>query len=128
MIIRKELLLEIVNRKDAAPFITKDTSEVREILAPRNSSIRNQSLAEARVLPGKSTEEHIHPRTEEIYYVLKGKGRIRIEGEECDIRPGDGIALQPGKRHKLWNTGTTDLIFLCCCAPAYTHEDTVITE
>jgi mannose-6-phosphate isomerase-like protein (cupin superfamily) len=128
LIIRKELSLEIVNRKDAAPFITKDASEVREILAPRNSSIRNQSLAEARVLPGKSTEEHIHPRTEEIYYVLKGKGKIRIEGEMRDIRQGDAIALQPGKCHKIWNTGKSDLVFLCCCAPAYTHEDTVITE
>ena len=66
--------MEIVNLKDTAPFVTKDTSEIKEILAPRNSSIRNQSLAESRVLPGKSTEEHIHPRTEEIYYVLKGKG------------------------------------------------------
>ena len=120
--------MEVVNRKDAAPFITKDTSEIREILAPRNSSIRNQSLAESRVLPGKSTEEHIHPNTEEIYYVLKGKGKISVEGEVRDIRPGDGIALLPGKRHKLWNTGKSDLVFLCCCAPAYTHEDTVITE
>ena len=120
--------MKIINRKDAAPFVTKDTSEIREILAPRNSSIRNQSLAEARVLPGKSTEEHIHPRAEEIYYVLKGKGKISIEGEVRDIRAGDGIALLPGKRHKIWNTDASDLIFLCCCAPAYTHEDTVITE
>jgi len=120
--------LETVNRKDAAPFITKDKSEIRDILSPRNSSIRNQSLAEARVLPGKSTEEHIHPKTEEIYYVLKGKGRIRIEGEERDVKSGDGIAILPGKCHKIWNTGKSDLVFLCCCAPAYTHEDTVITE
>ena len=120
--------MEVVNRKDAAPFITKDKSEIRDILSPRNSSIRNQSLAEARVLPGKSTEEHIHPKTEEIYYVLKGKGRIRIDGEERDIRLGNAIALQPGKCHEIWNMGTTDLIFLRCCAPAYTYEDTVITE
>ena len=120
--------METVNRKDAAPFITKDKSEIRDILSPRNSSIRNQSLAEARVLPGKSTEEHIHPKTEEIYYVLKGKGRIRIEGEERDVKSGDGIAILPGKCHKIWNTGKSDLVFLCCCAPAYTHEDTVITE
>ena len=120
--------MEIVNRRDAAPFITKDTSEIREILAPRNSSIRRQSLAEARLLPGKSNEEHVHPQTEEIYYVLKGRGRIRIDGEERDIRPGDGIVILPGKLHKTWNTGKSDLVFLCCCVPAYTHEDTVITE
>jgi mannose-6-phosphate isomerase-like protein (cupin superfamily) len=120
--------LEIVNLKDATPFITKDSSEIREILAPRNSSIKNQSLAEARVLPGKSTEEHIHPKTEEIYYILNGKGRIRIDGEERDVIPGDGIAITPGMRHKVWNTGDVDLVFLCCCVPAYTHEDTIITE
>ena len=120
--------LEIVNRKDAAPFITKDASEIREILSPRNSSIKKQSLAEARVLPGKSTEEHIHPKTEEIYYVLRGRGRIRIDDEERDICPGDGIAIMPGSRHKVWNTGDVDLVFLCCCVPAYTHEDTIITE
>ena len=120
--------MEIVNRKDAQPFITKDASEIREILAPRNSSIKRQSLAEARVPPGQSTEEHIHPKTEEIYYILEGKGRIRIDGEERDIRPGDGIAILPGMRHKVWNTGKSDLVFLCCCVPAYTHEDTVITE
>ena len=39
----------------------------------------------SRVLPGKSTEEHIHPRTEEIYYVLKGKGKVRIEGENITL-------------------------------------------
>lgn len=120
--------MEIINRKDAPPFITKDASEIREILAPRNSSIERQSLAEARVLTGQSTEEHIHSKTEEIYYVLKGRGRIRIDGEEREIRPGDGIAIPPGTRHKVWNTGSSDLVFLCCCVPAYTHEDTIITE
>ena len=120
--------MEIVNRNDADPFITKDTSEIREILSPRNSSIRRQSLAEARLLPGKSTEEHIHPKSEEIYYVLKGRGRMRIEDEERAVKAGDGIAILPGKRHRMWNTGKSDLVFLCCCTPAYTHEDTVTTE
>ena len=44
------------------------------------------------------------------------------------MKSGDAIALKPGTRHKIWNTGKSDLVFLCCCAPAYTHEDTVITE
>ncbi|MEA1958539.1 MAG: cupin domain-containing protein, partial [Chloroflexota bacterium] len=95
----------MVNRNAVEAFITKDASEIREILAPRNSSIKNQSLAEARVLPGKSTEEHCHPVAEEIYYIIDGVGRIRIDGEERDVVHGDGIVLLPGVRHKLWNTG-----------------------
>ena len=41
---------------------------------------------------------------------------------------GDAVAILPGQRHKLWNTGSEVLRLLCCCAPAYEHEDTVITE
>jgi mannose-6-phosphate isomerase-like protein (cupin superfamily) len=38
------------------------------------------------------------------------------------------VAIPPGQRHKLWNTGKETLRLLCCCAPAYEHSDTVLTE
>jgi mannose-6-phosphate isomerase-like protein (cupin superfamily) len=108
--------------------VTKDGSEIRELLAYRNSGIRNQSLAEARLPQGAATDEHYHAKTEEIYYITAGTGRMRIETEYQDVKPGDAIAIPPGKRHKLWNTGDSDLRLLCCCAPAYEHSDTIITE
>ena len=120
--------MEVRHLNDAPPFITKDGSEIREILAYRNSEIRNQSLAEARLPAGASTQEHYHVRTEEIYFLTHGQGRIRIESETRDVRAGDSIAIPPGRRHKLWNTGTEPLRLLCCCAPAYEHSDTIITE
>ena len=58
--------MEIRNIHQVPAFITKDGSEIRELLAHRNSSIRNQSLAEARLAPGLATTPHFHPRTEEI--------------------------------------------------------------
>ena len=118
--------MEIVNRNQVKPFITKDASEIREILAPRNSSIRNQSLAEAKIAPGQITEEHYHPNSEEIYYILWGRGRMWLENDSRDVKAGDGIAIPPGKRHKIENTGDVPLVLLCCCAPAYTHEDTIL--
>ena len=120
--------MDIKNLNEVPPFITKDGSEIRELLAHRNSAIRNQSLAEARLPIGASTQEHFHPRAEEIYYITQGSGRIRIAGETRDVREGDAIAIPPGQRHKLWNTGRQTLHLLCCCAPAYEHSDTVITE
>ncbi len=77
---------------------------------------------------GGSTLAHYHPVAEEIYYITDGTGRIRIGDEEREVRPGDAIAIPPGQEHKIWNTGTSVLRFLCCCAPAYEHDDTVITE
>jgi mannose-6-phosphate isomerase-like protein (cupin superfamily) len=120
--------MDIKNLNDVPAFITKDGSEIRELLAHRNSAIRNQSLAEARLPVGASTQEHYHPRAEEIYFITQGRGRMCIEGEHRDVRVGDAVAIPPGQRHKLWNTGNQTLHLLCCCAPAYEHSDTVITE
>jgi len=120
--------MDIKNIEEVPAFITKDGSEIRELLAHRNSCIRSQSLAEARLPVGGSTQEHYHPKAEEIYYITYGVGRMRIEEEACDVKVGDAIAIPPGKRHKLWNTGTEVLRLLCCCAPAYEHDDTVIAE
>ena len=120
--------MDVKNLDEVDPFITKDGSQIRELLAHRNSPIANQSLAEARLPVGTSTQEHYHPRTEEIYYITSGAGRMQIEEESRNVRPGDAIAILPGQKHKLWNTGQEPLTLLCCCAPSYEHSDTIITE
>jgi mannose-6-phosphate isomerase-like protein (cupin superfamily) len=43
------------------------------------------------------------------------------------VRGGDCVVIPPGAVHKLRNPGTEPLVLLCCCAPAYSHEDTVLT-
>ncbi|MFO1499075.1 MAG: cupin domain-containing protein [Verrucomicrobiota bacterium] len=120
--------MDIRSLGDVPAFTTKDGSEIRELLAHRNSNIRQQSLAEARLPAGGSTQEHYHTLTEEIYYITHGTGRIRIEGELREVRVGDAIAIPPGQKHKIWNTGPDTLRFLCCCAPPYEHSDTTLTE
>jgi mannose-6-phosphate isomerase-like protein (cupin superfamily) len=120
--------MDIKNLNAVPAFTTKDGSEIRELLAHRNSAIRNQSLAEARLPAGGSTQEHYHPQCEEIYYITHGTGKMRIESELREVRAGDAIAIPPGQKHKLWNTGDEVLKLLCCCAPAYEDSDTIITE
>ncbi len=120
--------MDIHNMNDAQPFITKDGSEIRELLAHRNSCLRNQSLAEARLPAGSATTPHHHRRTEEVYYILEGRGRMQIGGETRDVGPGDAIAIPPGAVHQLVNTGDGVLKLLCACAPAYEHDDTVLHE
>ncbi|MGE0608037.1 MAG: cupin domain-containing protein [Pirellulales bacterium] len=120
--------MDITNIGTVPAFTTKDGSQIREVLAHRNSVIRKQSLAEARVAPGQTTTAHYHPQTEEIYFLLAGQGRMRLGNELRDVVPGDAIAIPPGETHQITNTGTEPLIFLCCCAPGYEHEDTVLVE
>ncbi len=125
---QRQYLMEITNLATIGAFLTKDGSQIRELLSHRNSAIRHQSLAEACLPVGGATQEHYHVRTEEIYYITHGSGRIRIDDEVRDVAAGDAIAILPGRRHKLWNSGHEPLRLLCCCAPPYEHEDTIITE
>ncbi len=118
--------MDIINIEKVESFTTKDGSEIRELLAYRNSCIQNQSLAEARLPPGASTTGHHHTKTEEIYYVLEGEGTMQIGSDRQPVGVGDAIAIPPGAFHQITNTGQTVLKFLCCCAPCYEHEDTVL--
>lgn len=120
--------MDIRNLANVPAFTTKDGSEIRELLAHRNSCIRNQSLAEARLPVGSSTAPHYHPQCEEIYFLLEGTAQMRIEDELQDVATGDAVAIPPGARHQITNTGATTLRFLCCCAPAYEHEDTIMVN
>lgn len=114
------------SRRDCPEFTTKDGSTIRELMAYRNSEAARMSLAEASLPPGGKTECHVHREVEEIYYFLEGRGRILVGDEFFDVEPGDSILHLPGVRHQTWNTGDARMVFLCCCAPAYEHDDTDI--
>jgi mannose-6-phosphate isomerase-like protein (cupin superfamily) len=120
--------MHVAHIDDAESFVTKDGSSIREVAGAVSLPSVNQSLAEATVPPGGSTDEHYHVRSEELYYFLSGHGRMRVENEVREVRPGHCVVIPPGARHKLFNDGDEPLVLLCCCAPMYSHEDTIITE
>ncbi len=109
-------------------FTTLDGSEIREWAGRVSAPARNQSLAEARIPVGGATIEHYHRTTEELYLVTAGRGRLVIDGEERLVEVGDCALIPPGARHKLHNAGAEALCVVCACAPAYSDEDTVLTE
>jgi mannose-6-phosphate isomerase-like protein (cupin superfamily) len=122
---RQEEIMNVINPRSCPPFITKDTSEIREFINPRlTPDCHNLSLAEATLYPGKSTQAHRHPQSEEIYYFLRGSGRLRIGAEEAAVAAGALVFIPAGSVHECWNTGSEPLVFLCHCAPAYAHDDT----
>ena len=111
-------------RAAAAPYTTKDGSTIRELMHPLVHGNAAQSLAEATVPPGGMTALHRHARTEELYHVLEGRGRMTLGEREFDVAPGDTVLIAPGTPHRIGNPGHAELRFLCACAPAYSHEDT----
>jgi mannose-6-phosphate isomerase-like protein (cupin superfamily) len=120
--------MRIENLGRVPSFVTLDGSTIREVAGPATGNAGNQSLAEATVPEGGETTEHLHRTTEEVYLFTHGSGRMRLGEEERDVAAGDTVVIAPGVAHKLWNTGPGPLRLLCACAPAYSDEDTVLTE
>ena len=120
--------MQISNLGDLEQFTTLDGSGIREIAGPSWTAAENQSLAEATVRAGGQTAEHFHKKTEEIYYFTAGAGRMKLGDDVAEIGAGDCVVIPPGTPHKLWAGEGADLVLLCCCAPAYSDDDTVITE
>ena len=114
--------------RDIHAFTTKDGSEIRELMHPSRDDVSRQSLAEATVPPGGKTLLHRHVRTEEIYFILHGQGRMTLGDDEFDVMSGDTVCIAPGTAHCIVNTGQTVLKILCACSPAYQDTDTVLLE
>lgn len=114
--------------KNISPYTTRDKSEIRELIHPSIHGNQAQSLAEAVLKPGQTTQLHRHRQTEEIYHVTQGHGRMTLAHESFDVSEGDSTCILPGSPHCIENTGSQDLHFLCMCSPAYSHNDTELLE
>jgi mannose-6-phosphate isomerase-like protein (cupin superfamily) len=130
--------------RDVPAFVTKDGSEIRELMHPQAHGNRAQSLAEtadatslsrgprlisiaeAIVQPGEATTLHRHAKSEELYHITAGHGWMTLGDEAFAVSPGDTVCIPPGTPHCIRNTGPEPLRILCACAPAYTHEDTEV--
>ena len=115
-------------RAEVAPYVTKDGSEIRELMHPHLHGNRNQSLAEAVVPAGARTLRHRHRESEELYHVTSGEGLLTLGDEKLKVSPGDTALIPPGTPHCIEASAAGPLRILCCCSPAYRHDDTEILE
>jgi mannose-6-phosphate isomerase-like protein (cupin superfamily) len=116
--------MTITRYSDIQPYLTKDGSEVRELMHPGVHGNARQSLAEAIVQPGAATLPHRHGKTEELYHVTAGRGLLTVGERQIEVSCGDTACIPPGTVHWVQNIGDGPLKILCCCAPPYSHEDT----
>lgn len=114
--------------QEVIPYPTKDGSEIRELMHPAVQGNQAQSLAEATVPPGTRTLLHRHAVTEELYHITAGTGLMTLGATQFTVAIGDTICISPGTSHCIECTGDAPLKLLCCCAPAYSHDDTELLE
>lgn len=121
-------MTEITHYDNLPVYTTKDGSRIRELMHPDRHGSRQQSLAEATVPIAGETLLHQHRTSEELYHITQGQGLMTLGDKTLEVRQGDTICIAPLTPHKIKNTGTMDLKILCCCAPAYAHDDTILLD
>lgn len=83
---------------------------------------KNLSLSKA-VVKG-SSKKHYHKKTEEVYYILKGKGIVKIGNKNYKIKKGDIIYIPLNAKHQI--IAKTTLHILVINSPPYNTKDHIL--
>jgi uncharacterized cupin superfamily protein len=70
-----------------------------------------------RLRPGQASTKHRHRTQEELYLLLEGTGRLRIEDELLTLEPLSAAAVEPGTVRQLFNDTDADQLWLVVGAP-----------
>jgi len=109
-----------------------------EIKRPRNMETKEHPLAKICSLFEDSeisidTVElendrlHEHRKTTEIYFVIAGEGKIKIDNKTETLEPDTCVIIYPGTRHRAKATSSS-LKLLVICHPPHTEEDVFYSD
>jgi quercetin dioxygenase-like cupin family protein len=71
-----------------------------------------------RLAPGQASTKHRHIQTEELYVLLEGSGRVRVDDDEpLTLAPLDSLLVEPGSARQLFNDTEADQLWLVVGAP-----------
>ncbi len=70
-----------------------------------------------RLSPGQASTRHRHFAQHELYVVLDGNGRIRIDGELLTLTPLSAVTIEPGSVRQVFNDTDQDVLWLMVGAP-----------
>jgi mannose-6-phosphate isomerase-like protein (cupin superfamily) len=121
-----------VNRKNQVdtPLISDTGEEVYELIGKDEAigGAIQHSFAYVVIPPNCSSRCHHHNEREETYFILKGQGKLHINGETRIVNSGDAIFIPPKNQHQIHCEGNEALEFVTVCAPAWTPEDNVFQD
>ncbi|WP_249010889.1 cupin domain-containing protein [Conexibacter sp. DBS9H8] len=71
-----------------------------------------------RLTPGQASTKHRHQQQTELYVLLEGTGRIRVEGELLTLAPLSAVTVDPPTVRQIFNDTDSDALWLVVGAPA----------
>ncbi len=70
-----------------------------------------------RIEPGQAMTRHRHSATHELYVLLEGTGRLRVDEDLLTLSPHDSVLVEPGSVRQPFNDTDTDQLWLIVGAP-----------
>jgi quercetin dioxygenase-like cupin family protein len=70
-----------------------------------------------RLRPGQASTKHRHEREEELYVLLEGRGRIRVDDEALELAPLDALLVEPDSVRQVFNDTDAEALWLVVSAP-----------
>ncbi|MBD5145671.1 MAG: cupin domain-containing protein [Ruminococcus sp.] len=90
----------------------------RQLLNPENSESTRVTITEVHLEPGAIQPRHTHDASEQIWYALKGSGKLLLANDETkDFSMGDVVRFADKDVHGLLNDGGTEFVYLSVTAP-----------
>jgi uncharacterized cupin superfamily protein len=71
-----------------------------------------------RLAPGQASTRHRHLNQHELYIVVEGTGRIRVDGELLTLAPLSALLVEPESLRQVFNDTEADALWLVVGAPA----------
>ena len=113
----------ILHREDVPPAAEPTGALARIYTSFDPAGEAKLTVAEVSVARGESTSAHMHMLTEEIYVVVRGVGRMRLDADVAEVRAGDCVVIKPGTVHEISNSRDELLVFIATCAPRMDRGD-----
>tara|TARA_B100001063_G_scaffold238952_1_gene261800 strand:- start:496 stop:846 length:351 start_codon:yes stop_codon:yes gene_type:complete len=83
-------------------------------------------LKRIEVRPNKRLSYQYHEKREESWTIVKGSGIVTINDKEKKVKTGDVIKLLIKDKHRIFNSGDSDLVFIEVQTGSYFGEDDIV--
>lgn len=85
------------------------------------------SVIHERMPPGTSETRHYHQTAWQFFFVLSGTATLEIDGQRETLHALEGVEVQPGVAHQMFNLSDEPIEFLVISMPP-SHGDRVQAE
>ncbi len=90
----------------------------RQLLNPENSESKRVTITEVHLEVGASQPRHIHEASEQIWYAVKGSGKLLLaDDKEQPFTAGDVVRFADKDVHGLKNDGDGEFVYISVTAP-----------